>query len=57
MDRRYGEWYVLESKLIEFHGPHILSSSLPSKRTFVNKGPIPSGPLPGSGHVAQCGTD
>jgi hypothetical protein len=38
VDRRYNEFYVLESKLIEFHGAQIVGPvPLPAKRIFVVK--------------------
>ncbi len=40
VDRRYHEFYILESKLIEFHGESIVSLCLPPKKTFANKGTI-----------------
>lgn len=36
IDRRYNEFYVLEQKLVEFHG-EFEDAQLPSKRTFVQK--------------------
>jgi sorting nexin-14 len=38
VDRRYHEFYILESKLIEFHTESIITQRLPPKRTFASKG-------------------
>ncbi|TMS34314.1 hypothetical protein L596_001939 [Steinernema carpocapsae] len=35
--RRYNEFYILESKLLEFHGDLIKSDNLPAKRTLRTK--------------------
>lgn len=37
--RRYNEFYVLEQKLVEFHG-EFEDAQLPSKRTFVQKNKV-----------------